>query len=48
MISRALKREIVRSLRMKRVRNFFFSGGNRRAVFYPNFESSYLLNGLTD
>ena len=27
---------------------FFQSGGIRRDFFYPNFESSYLMNGLTD
>ena len=37
------------SLRTKHVCDFFsLSGGNCRDFFYPNFESSYLLNGLTD
>ena len=37
------------SLRTYRVHDFFsLSGGNCRDFFYPNFESSYLLNWLTD
>ena len=27
---------------------FLLSGGIHRDIFYPNFESSYLMNGLTD
>ena len=27
---------------------FSMSGGNRRDLFYLNFKSSYLMNGLTD
>ena len=34
------------NLRTKRDRDFFL--GNRHDLFYPNFESWYLMNGLTD
>ena len=46
MISWVLKRETPISLRTEHDHDFFL--GNRRDLFYWNFESWYILNGLTD